>query len=105
MPTTGAFAFTPSGRGEPLIASNDALAPPSSVIFQARPMDVDLSAHYRVISNAVNCELLKLSNSHPTTNLPREDRLFHTRDLASANRFLLILDEKFRGKTWNSHQE
>jgi hypothetical protein len=68
-------------------------------------MDVDLSAHSRVIANAVNRELLNLFTSPPTIDLPREDRLFHTRDFASANRFLLLLDEKFGDKTWNPHQE
>jgi hypothetical protein len=59
------------------------------------PIDVDLSVHDRVIANAVNREVLKLSTFPPTTDLPCEDRPFHTRDLASANRFLLLIDEKF----------
>jgi hypothetical protein len=46
------------------------------------------------------------SSPHSTDLLPREDRLFNTRDLASsANRSLLPLDEKFSEKTRNPHQE
>jgi hypothetical protein len=67
-------------------------------------MDVYLSAYDRVIGSAVNYKLLKLSTS-PHTDLLRQDCLLHTRDLASANRFYLHVDEKFGGKTCNSHEE
>jgi hypothetical protein len=87
-----------------MIAPTDARASPAAQFFQSSPMDLDMSTHDRVIANAVNRKPLKLSTSPSTTDLPCEDRLFHTRDLTSTNRFLLLLDEKFGDETWNPHQ-
>jgi hypothetical protein len=52
-PTTHATASTQSGFVEPLTAPIVALAPPTTPLFQASPMDVDLLAHYRTIAAVV----------------------------------------------------
>jgi hypothetical protein len=76
---------------------------PAALVAADQPMDVEITTTQLVVVIAINIQLLILSTSSPSTDVPRDDQRSAHHDLAATNQFIIILDEKCEDKTLNQH--
>jgi hypothetical protein len=67
---------------------------PAALTADNQSMDVDLSVTQLAAANATNIELLKLSTSSPSSDIPHDGILRNPQELAATYCFPIILDEK-----------
>jgi hypothetical protein len=92
MKTTRATLSAPSNPDAHAPTPFTVVATPEAHVDDNQPMDVYLTVTQLAVANAINIQLLRLSTSSQSFDIPQDGQLRDPLDLAATSRLIIVLD-------------